>query len=97
MTEEGRKSLFVRDGMAACPALSQYIIGVRGTYSITKQKFLNQGKIAALKVMKYDNKYDELMQLYLDAFQKHFDAFLQIQRIIESFNNMHNLPFEDTA
>ncbi len=69
-------------------------IQVRGTYSITKQKFMNQGKIAALKVMEYDNKYDELMQLYLDAFQKYFDAVRQIQRIIESFNN---LPYEDTA
>lgn len=72
-------------------------IQVRGTYSITKQKFMNQGKIANLKVMKYDKKYDALMQQYLDAFDKYFYSVLRIQKIILMFNKDYKLSFEDSA
>lgn len=72
-------------------------IQVRGTYSITKQKFMNQGKIANLKVMGYDNKYDELMQQYIDAFEQFFCAVFQIRRIIAAFNRDYKLSFEDNA
>lgn len=72
-------------------------IQVRGTYSITKQKFMNQGKIANLKVMKYDSKYDELMQHYLNAFDNYFLAVSEIQNIISSFNKDYKLLFTDNA
>lgn len=72
-------------------------IQVRGTYSITKQKFMNQGKIANLKVMSYDNKYDKLMQQYIDAFNKYFYAVYKIQEIITSFNRDYKLIFKDNA
>lgn len=72
-------------------------IQIRGTYSITKQKFLNQGKIAALKVMAYDWKYDKLMKQYISAFNDYYDSVNRIHQIIESFNTDYSLPFSDTA
>lgn len=72
-------------------------IQIRGTYSITKQKFLNQGKIAALKVMAYEQKYDKLMKQYISAFNDYYDSVDCIRRIIGSFNIDYSLPFSDTA
>lgn len=72
-------------------------IQVRGIYSITKQKFMNQGKIANLKVMKYDSKYDALMQEYIDAFDSYYYAVLRIQEIISEFNKDYHFSFKDEA
>lgn len=72
-------------------------IQVRGTYSITKQKFMNQGKIANLRVMKYDGKYNDLMQKYLKAFNDYYYSVLRIQEIISEFNRDYQLSFKDEA
>jgi type I restriction enzyme S subunit len=72
-------------------------IQVRGTYSITKQKFMNQSKIASLKVFQYDAKYDYLMGEYLSAFDTYYKSVEAIKRIIEQFNSKHNLVFSDEA
>lgn len=72
-------------------------IQVQGTYSITKQKYMNQGKIASLKVMKYDTKYDTLMQEYIDAFDNYYCAVIRIQEIISEFNKDYHLSFKDEA
>lgn len=70
-------------------------IQVRGTYSITKQKFMNQGKIANLRVMQYDKKYDALMQKYIEAFDNYYYSVLRIQNIIAEFNKDYKLTFKD--
>lgn len=72
-------------------------IQVRGTYSITKQKFMNQGKIANLKDMNYDSKYDALMREYINAFDNYYYAVLRIQEIISEFNKDYHLTFKDEA
>lgn len=72
-------------------------IQVHGTYSITKQKFMNQGKIANLKVMKYDTKYDGLMEQYIEALDQYYYAISKIQTIIQQFNEDFSLSYsEDT-
>ncbi|WP_405353842.1 hypothetical protein [Fusobacterium vincentii] len=70
-------------------------IQVCGTYSITKQKYMNQGKIANLKVMKYDSKYDTLMQEYINAFDIYYYSIVRIQEIISEFNKDYHLSFKD--
>ena len=55
-------------------------IQVRGSYSITKQKYLNQGKIAQLKVMKYEKKYDLLMERYIKAFDNYYTSIQEIKK-----------------
>lgn len=71
-------------------------IQVRGTYSITKQKFLNQGKIAALKVMPYRDKYNFIMKQYLSAFKIYYKSVSKIQGIIDVFNTNFKLPYSDS-
>ncbi len=58
---------------------------------------MNQGKIANLKVMKYDSKYDALMQEYIDAIDSYYYAVLRIQKIISEFNKDYRLAFKDEA
>lgn len=72
-------------------------IQVRGTYSITKQKFMDQGKISNLKVIQYHPKYDSIMQQYINAFDKYYTAIFQIQSIISQFNIKHQLSYTDEA
>lgn len=71
-------------------------IQVRGSYSITKQKFLNQGKISSLRVMQYHNRYDCIMQQYLSAFDTYYQSVAKIQSIIEQFNKNYKLPYSDS-
>lgn len=71
-------------------------IQVRGSYSITKQKFLNQGKISALRVMPYHNRYDFIMQQYISAFNTYYQSVAKIQSIIELFNKNYKLTYSDT-
>lgn len=72
-------------------------IQVRGTYSITKQKFMNQGKIANLKVIQYHPQYDAIMQQYVDAYDKYYAAVSRIQLIIDQFNREYRLSYVDEA
>ena len=72
-------------------------IQVRGTYSITKQKFMNQTKIASLKVIPYDSKYDFLMKEYLRAFDTYYKSVDAIKETIKKFNESKVLVFSDTA
>lgn len=72
-------------------------IQVRGTYSITKQKFMNQGKISNLKVIQYHSKYDSIMQQYVNAYDRYYAAVSRIQLIISQFNTEHRLSYVDKA
>ena len=40
-------------------------IQIKGNYSITKQKYLNQGKIEKLKILSYNKKYDSLLKIVI--------------------------------
>lgn len=71
-------------------------IQVRGLYSITKQKFLNQGKISALRVIPYHNRYDFIMQQYISAFNTYYQSVAKVQSIIEQFNKNYKLPYSDS-
>lgn len=72
-------------------------IQVKGTYSITKQKFINQGKIADLKIVPYDNRYDKLLISYIDHIDKYYFAIQEIQQLIEKFNKKFHLDFSSDA
>lgn len=72
-------------------------IQVKGTYSITKQKFLNQSKIADLKVFPYTSKYNYCMKQYLDAFDVYYRSVKQIKDLISLFNKDYRLTFSNTA
>ena len=63
-------------------------IQVKGSYSITKQKYMNQNKIASLKIPKYDKSFDNLMDEYIDSFDKYYNSIKQIKEIISSFDNL---------
>lgn len=70
-------------------------IQIRGNYSITKQKFLNQGKIASLHVVPYKKEYDSLMKEYLSAFDGYYSALENIQKIINKFETDMDLTYKD--
>lgn len=72
-------------------------IQVGGTYSITKQKFMNQSKIAGLRVFPYTPKYDYLMKQYLNAFDMYYKSVEEIKNLIALFNMDYHLAFSDTA
>lgn len=64
---------------------------IKGIYSITKQKYLSQTKINALKVLDYEDDYLINLQDYLHHIEEYYDAFLNIQKTIEEFNNLLNI------
>ena len=72
-------------------------IQIRGIYSITKQKFLNQSKIASLRVFPYDVKYEWLMQEYIKAFDMYYQSLSDIKSIINMFNADYSLSFSNVA
>lgn len=62
-------------------------IQIKGNYSITKQKYLNQGKIEKLKILSYNKKYDSLLEDYINGINNYYTAIEKIQNIIATFNN----------
>lgn len=72
-------------------------IQVKGTYSITKQKFINQGKISELKIAPYDKKYDKLLADYIKNIDKYYFAIQKTQQIIKKFNEDFNLKFSNDS
>lgn len=61
---------------------------VRGLYSITKQKYINQNKISQLKVPKYIEDYDTLIDRYLVAFDRYYESLEIIKSVIQDFNGL---------
>ena len=70
-------------------------IQIRGNYSITKQKYLNQGKIANLHVIPYDLRYQELLKDYLTSFDDYYYALDEISKIIKKFEEDMELSYKD--
>ncbi len=63
-------------------------IQVKGLYSITKQKYINQTKISQLKVPKYYEDYNILIDKYLFAFDRYYESLNTIKNVINEFNNL---------
>ncbi len=61
---------------------------VKGLYSITKQKYINQNKIALLKVPEYTENYDNMIDKYLTAFDNYYKALDDIKCVINEFDNL---------
>lgn len=68
-------------------------IQIKGLYSITKQKFLNQGKITNLKISPYKTEYESILKQYLDGFDEYYEAVKEIQTIILEFNKDNGLDW----
>jgi len=62
-------------------------IQVKGQYSITKQKYINQGKISKLKVIPYLNDYETLLEDYINALETYYLSLKNITAMIEDFND----------
>lgn len=62
-------------------------IQVKGQYSITKQKYINQGKIAKLKVIPMLKEYENTLEDYINAIETYYSSLKQITDTIENFNN----------
>jgi type I restriction enzyme S subunit len=58
---------------------------VKGLYSITKQKYINQGKIQKLKVINYDKKFDSDIELYLTGINDYYKGIENIKKTILDF------------
>jgi len=71
---------------------------ISGMYSITKQKYLNQGKIAKLRIIKYESEYDKDLTEYLEGIESYYNAIEGIKKIIcqfnENFKIVHTSFFE---
>ena len=68
---------------------------IRGLYSITKQKYLNQGNVRRLKVLEYSLAYKDDVKLYLQNLQASYDAVISIQNTIKKFDQI--LGFDERA
>jgi type I restriction enzyme S subunit len=67
---------------------------IAGLYSITKQKYINQGKIAKLKLIDYKSTYDKFVSDYLDGINSYYDSLQKIKKAIHSFNQVLAMPSE---
>lgn len=70
-------------------------IQIRGNYSITKQKFLNQGKIANLHVAPYKKEYESMMKKYILAFDEYYSALESMQKVVNRFEEDMKISYED--
>lgn len=61
---------------------------IKGLYSITKQKYINQNKIASLKVPEYNDSYNTLIDKYLLAFDNYYESLNVIKDVIKEFNDL---------
>lgn len=59
---------------------------VKGSYSITKQKYLNQGKISKLKIIPYNKDFNSNLENYLNGINDYYQSVEKINSIIEKFN-----------
>ena len=62
-------------------------IQVRGQYSITKQKYINQGKIAKLKIIPMHKDYEKSLEDYINAIDTYYSSLKKITKSIDSFND----------
>jgi type I restriction enzyme S subunit len=67
---------------------------IAGLYSITKQKYINQGKIAKLKLIDYKGTYGKFVSDYLDGINSYYDSIEKIKTTIRSFNQVAATPPE---
>jgi type I restriction enzyme S subunit len=59
---------------------------VRGTYSITKQKYLNQDSIRQLKIIGYSKGFEKDARSYVENLKTFYDAVISIQKTISKFD-----------
>jgi len=59
---------------------------VKGTYSITKQKYLNQDSIRELKIIDYSEEFEADAKSYVKNLRAFYDAVITIQRTISKFD-----------
>ncbi|MCP8313874.1 MAG: restriction endonuclease subunit S [archaeon] len=59
---------------------------IRGTYSITKQKYLNQDSIRQLKIIDYAEGFEKDAHSYVESLKAYYDAVISIQRTISKFD-----------
>ncbi len=70
-------------------------IQVQGTYSITKQKFMNQGRIAKLNIIPYTKEYDPLLNDYLNSIDGYYKSIEEIKNTIIKFNEKINMTISN--
>jgi type I restriction enzyme, S subunit len=59
---------------------------IKGLYSITKQKYINQGKIKELKILEYEKQHEKLIAIYLTNIQNYYNSLNEINSTLEEFN-----------
>lgn len=63
-----------------------------GVYSITKQKYLNQGKIAKLRIIDFKRSYEKDLLDYLDGIKNYYDSISNIKNYISEFSKAFKIP-----
>lgn len=67
---------------------------IKGLYSITKQKYLNQTSIRHLKILEYSEEYEEPLKTYLQSLSDYYSAVIRIQKTIANFNKL--VPIDES-
>ena len=62
-------------------------IQITGKYSITKQKYINQGRIAKLKVPELIKSNTRFLENYLNSLNDYYEATIKINDLIKKFNS----------
>lgn len=59
---------------------------IKGEYSITKQKFLNQTKVSSLKVVPYNRTLDVSLENYVNAIDEYYNSVSSIRKLVQAFS-----------
>lgn len=67
-------------------------IQVRGHYTISKQKYLNQGKIRKLKIVPYSDSLIPTLDKYLRGVELYYDGYAKLNQAINLVNEYFDIP-----
>lgn len=71
-------------------------IQVQGLYTISKQKYLNQGKIKSLKIIPYKDSLKPILEEYLKGIDLYYEAYNSFKNAIDTINEYYKIPEDIT-
>lgn len=71
-------------------------IQIQGLYTISKQKYLNQGKIKSLKIVPYKEELNPVLDMYLRGIDLYYESYKLFQEAINVINDYFKVPKDIT-
>lgn len=71
-------------------------IQIQGLYTISKQKYLNQGKISGLKIIPYKDSLQPILEKYLKGIDLYYEAYNLFKKAVKTINDYFDIPEDIT-